>query len=462
MPRILNPNAKEKLSNRDWLQEMHCSQLYSIIELSTLLQCTPASIAKAIKTHDLIVPSQQQLRQASLRRKYGIENVSQLKDVKTKVSKRLKDRSQELKHQRESTSLQKYGTRNAGHLFAGKNKRQGRNNHITEQQWELLENPEWLRYQHHDLQRSILSISKDIGVWDTTVASKLDFYGIEKKRFFSSEGEKQLADFIKSVYNGVLLQRDNSLGFEIDIFLPEKNLAIEYCGLYYHSEQMGKTKYYHHHKWLRCKQQGIQLLTIFEDEWLFSRQIVESSLLSKLGLLINSIYARDTTIVSNVLTTNFIQNNHIQGSSKAKYHYALQYGSEIVAAMQVQDTTNGLLISRYCSSARVVGGFGKLFAHLRKLFPTKNIYTFADHRWSDGNLYIKHQPDEIVILDPDYCYAGPGCNNKRVHKFNFRHKHLRTRLKSYNPTLTEVQNCNNNGMWRIWDCGKTKYIWHAG
>ena len=459
MPRVLNDLAKDRLNNVAWLEDMHCVQLLSIGEISQQLKCTPASVAKAIKAHNICPPTQQQLREASLKRKYGVTNVSQLEQVSTKVSASLKHRSEELKLQRQATSIKRHGVANAGSLFAGKNKRRGRNNHITTEQWELLEDPQWLKYQHHDLEKSILSISKMIGVWDTTVASKLDQYEIEKKRFFTSEGEREISDYIKSVYHGEIKLRDNSLGFEIDIFMPAKKIAIEYCGLYYYSEQMGKNKLYHHTKWLKCKEAGIQLLTIFEDEWYFCKEVVQRTLLSKLGLITDSIYARNTTLIDNLSTTSFVECNHIQGSSKAKYHFSLLHDSVMVAAMQVQKTPHGLLISRYCTDRGVVGGFGKLFKGLRNKFPQENIYTFADHRWSTGNLYEKFLPDGAYFLPPDYCYAGPGCSGKRVHKFNFRHKHLPTRLKTYDPELTETKNCDNNGLWRIWDCGKTKYTW---
>ncbi|HEC67144.1 MAG TPA: hypothetical protein ENI23_17845 [bacterium] len=72
--------------------------------------------------------------------------------------------------------------------------------------------------------------------------------------------------------------------YELDIFFLKKNLAIEYCGLYWHSENGGrKNKNYHQNKMLRCHEKGIRLITIFEDEYLEDREGVLKRLFSILS-----------------------------------------------------------------------------------------------------------------------------------------------------------------------------------
>ena len=59
---------------------------------------------------------------------------------------------------------------------------------------------------------------------------------------------------------------------EIDIFIPSKNIAIEYDGLYWHSSNKfsGRTieKKYHLNKTEQCLKKGIKLIHIFENEWI--------------------------------------------------------------------------------------------------------------------------------------------------------------------------------------------------
>lgn len=54
--------------------------------------------------------------------------------------------------------------------------------------------------------------------------------------------------------------------YEIDIYIPELKLAIEFNGDYWHSIHF-KPKYYHITKTLLAKQKGINLIHIFDSEW---------------------------------------------------------------------------------------------------------------------------------------------------------------------------------------------------
>jgi AraC-like DNA-binding protein len=71
---------------------------------------------------------------------------------------------------------------------------------------------------------------------------------------------------------------------EIDIYLPQSRLAIEYCGLHWHRANALKDNNYHRAKFLHLQKQGIQLLTIFEDEWLRDKDLVCSMILNRIGV----------------------------------------------------------------------------------------------------------------------------------------------------------------------------------
>lgn len=84
--------------------------------------------------------------------------------------------------------------------------------------------------------------------------------------------------------------------YELDIFIPEYNLAIEYDGLMYHSiwkhshSKFNRTeeelKDYHLKKTLLCKEKWIQLLHIFENEWLdkIKKEVWKKIILNLLSL----------------------------------------------------------------------------------------------------------------------------------------------------------------------------------
>lgn len=90
---------------------------------------------------------------------------------------------------------------------------------------------------------------------------------------YYSNKEKELFNYIKSIYNGIIIENDcskikskNNRFYELDIFLPELNIAFEFNGDYWHSI-LKKSKEYHHDKTKACYEQGVQLVNIYEYMW---------------------------------------------------------------------------------------------------------------------------------------------------------------------------------------------------
>ena len=83
----------------------------------------------------------------------------------------------------------------------------------------------------------------------------------------TSHIEQNLVQFIKSIYNDTILENVRTIiyPYEIDIYLPKLKLAIEFNGRYWHSYPI-KNKSYHLDKSLRCREQGIRLIHIYEFE----------------------------------------------------------------------------------------------------------------------------------------------------------------------------------------------------
>lgn len=273
-------------------------------------------------------------------------------------------------------------------------------------------------------------------------------------------GEEQISHFL-SDNNIDHVTHDNTIitNLELDIYIPSLRLAIEYCGLYWHSEQMGKGKHYHKNKHDQCKKQGVQLLTIYEDEWYQRTEQVKRKLLHLAKRSVDKVHARKTTIVklNTKQKTTFFEENHIQGSGPGSIVYGLKNDNEIVSAMCfIKNSDDSFYLNRYATSINVVGGFSKLLNHFKTNHNWTQIISFADQRWSDGNLYETTGFALDSILPPDYYYSPDG--KHRLHKFNYRRKNLPKLLAHFDPALSETVNCNNNGILRIWDCGKRRYV----
>ncbi len=81
--------------------------------------------------------------------------------------------------------------------------------------------------------------------------------------------EIELYNWLKSFKLNVI-HNDRQLiaPLELDIFIPQKNLAIEFNGIYWHSTEFIIDKWYHQKKVELCYRKGVRLLHIWENEWL--------------------------------------------------------------------------------------------------------------------------------------------------------------------------------------------------
>ena len=281
-----------------------------------------------------------------------------------------------------------------------------------------------------------------------------------------SSGENELRGAVEAlVGEDKVVARSRSIipPCELDIYVPDKNIAIEYNGLYWHTESAGRDRNYHYNKWKECREQGIQLIMIWEDEWRDNRELVEKMLSHKLGVSNEQkVFARKTRIVQveSSVVREFCDTNHIQGSANGSVYFGLKDDSgELVAVSVWRKNRNTLYLERYCTSTTVVGGMGKLLKAGKTWARNNDCYrivTFADHQVSDGNLYEKLGFVAEKEIKPDYKYVVGG---KRKHKFGYRLKRFQNDPELlYREGYTETQLAQLNGLERVWDCGKTRYV----
>lgn len=282
-----------------------------------------------------------------------------------------------------------------------------------------------------------------------------------------SQQEKDIHNFIGQKIEFRKSDREILEGKELDIYIPSKNLAIEYNGLYWHSDKF-KDKDYHLNKTLQCKEKGIQLIHIFEDEWLFKKDIVKSRLNNLLGQS-EKLYARNCEI-KEVLTkdkSNFLDQNHIQGKVGSEINLGLYYNNKLVSIMtfgklrknlgsEHKDGSYELL--RFCNklNTTVIGGASKLITYFKKNYNWKEVVSYADMRWSNGNLYNQLGFKESHISEPNYFYTSQNKSVEREPRFKYRKDILVS--QGYDASKTEKQIMEERGYNRIYDCGSMKFI----
>ena len=323
-----------------------------------------------------------------------------------------------------------------------------------------LNDVDWLTEQNHVHQLSITGIAEKLGCWYAVINDRFQKFNIPIKTVTgSSQGERDLRDELAKHVEVVSNTREIIAPLELDIYIPSHNLAIEYCGLYWHSDKF-RDRNYHLNKLDACEAKGIRLITIFEDEWLADSNRVIRKILNILGLDQSiKVHARSCTVVE--LTAQqkreFFDQHHIQGSGPGSVTYGLVHEGVIVAAMTFIKQPGGRWdLNRFATSTRIPGGFSKLLTHFKRSHQWSEIVSFADRRWSEGDLYNKSGFTLEKVLPPDYYYTD---TKIRKHKFNFRHKNLPKILgEQYNPNETEFQNMDCTQFLRIWNCGLLRYV----
>ena len=286
-----------------------------------------------------------------------------------------------------------------------------------------------------------------------------------KKMNVQSKGECAIIDYIKSISDTTIIERDRNIlnGKELDIFLPDKKLAIEFNGVYWHSESQLINKSYHLKKTAQCAARGIQLLHIFDYQWYQKQEIVKSLIRAKLGLS-SSIFARKCNIqvVDSKTKGEFLNTTHIQGKCNSSINLGLYYNDELVAIATFgksrYDKKFEYELLRYSSKlgTSVVGGFSRLLKYFIRNYSPKNIMTYCDRSTSIGNVYLKSGFTLIGNTGPNYFYFKDANIFSRE---QFQKHKLKDTLKVFDASLTEYANMQINGYDRVWDCGNWKFVY---
>ena len=272
-----------------------------------------------------------------------------------------------------------------------------------------------------------------------------------------SKQEQELQQWLSEYIDIKTNDRDIISPFELDILIPSKKIAIEYNGLYWHSERQGKDKNYHLDKYNLCKEQGYRLISIYENEWLFKQHIVKSIILNAIGIHKEKIHGRKCVIkdVKPKKARLFYDENHIQGF-KGGNHKGLYYQNNLVSLMSINSIG---VLERFVNKCNTLvhGAFSKLL----KAFNLNYIYTFADIRYFTGDVYKKNGFKYCYNVIPRYWYYNNRLNiyhRRTFQRKNIQHKYEKGELTYFDPDKTEYENMLYNGYDRIWDCGKIKFI----
>lgn len=460
---VEHPSQSEKIKEKT---KENCLKLYGV-ESTNQLEWKKEKIKKAVKE------------------KYGVEHVSQVPGFQKKALE---------------TKRKKYGenfgvlTTNQMHLRE-KNKRKEQEKLQEKLGFNLIS----IIDVGNSLHRDIPTLRNKIKLWNFKIykgklnqyISFSDFEIIRKKydlseHFSSSTEELDLLEFVKSIYKGEIKHNcwDVIKPLELDIYIPDKNIAIEYNGLYWHSdasnlkkkeipdkEKISRNIDRHLIKTIDCEKKGIRLLHIFSDDWEYKKDIVKSIIAASLGIFAKKLNARTCRIEEIPLGVykDFLNKNHLQGYAYADIRVGLYYKGEIVQLIGINSKGNHsknpeLVRMASALNTQVRGGFSKLLNYIDKTFSFEKMVSYINRSLYSGNSYQINNFEIEKYNRPTYYYIDQSSSEKiRIPRYNFMREKIKRAYEKgeliyWNPEETEALNMYKNGYYRIYDCGTIRVV----
>lgn len=343
--------------------------------------------------------------------------------------------------------------------------------HIPIESIKILESPTKFReyiMALNETERSIHIIAEKLKVHYTNISQKIIKYHLRELIKYNQAKETTFHREIMQILDSWSIKYSSNdrqiiKPLEIDIYIPSKQIGIEFNGNYWHSIN-NKGRNYHQDKSLLGESKDIFIYHIFEYEW--ENKNIKNKIINQLrnllGLNEYKIFARKCKIkeVSTEEAKKFLELNHLQGADKAKIKLGLYFDNELVAIMTFcKPRFNKKFeweLSRFCCKANttVVGGASKLFQYFIKNYNPENIISYSDIAHTKGKLYEKLGFKLDHISKPNYRW------NKRhitLTRYECQTKKLYKQFPQYKD-LSETEIMGILGYSKIEDSGNK--VWY--
>lgn len=307
--------------------------------------------------------------------------------------------------------------------------------------------------------------------------------GCARCNHMKSAGEEVVSAFLRAFLPVERRTRSVIAPKELDIWLPAARVAVEYCGVYYHSsgavEEEAKFRRKHADKYLACRQKGIRLITLYDVEWETRRRAIRRLLRTAVGKARGRVMARKCELRSPTLheARAFYERYHPQGGAGSGLHYGLYWRGKLVACMRftfgANDRGGGAqtrvwTLTRYATRVTVAGGASRLFQAFVREHQPAEVKSFSDNRFFEGGMYAQLGFVLEGETPPDYQVWSPKLGLRP--KSHYQRRAIPVRLQEHGVSDTfdpaedprsEAEMTYLLGARRIYDCGKKRWVWRA-
>lgn len=265
-------------------------------------------------------------------------------------------------------------------------------------------------------------IAEDLGITPTTVNKYKKAHNLQHyfDIHFGSKVEKEIYLMIEDkVGRGNVESRNKTVlnGKELDIYIPSKNLAIEYNGDYWHSTEKLDSNY-HQLKTIEAAKNGVRLIHIFEHEWNDLRK--RELLINHINRLVednrNIEYCTHIKELNKEEAVKFLHKNAINILDSENYLGLYNISGDLIGITQInQDPNNRFTLTNikieivntiYKNNTNVVNGIEKIIKYLALKYNANTIYTRIDISKFTGKQYLKAGFKLIDIEIPKHIWIN--------------------------------------------------------
>lgn len=283
---------------------------------------------------------------------------------------------------------------------------------------------------------------------------------------FRSDGEKELFSYVTTIYTGTIIENDTTIlnGYELDIYIPDKKVAIEFNGLYWHSEEQGKDRNYHLWKTKKCFEKGIHLIHVFEDEWQYNKKYVCNKIQQLLCENNLSIETYQIKKLSTQEGNEFLSKYTLSKNTYSLIYYGFFVNTQLIAVISFNHTKYNKKFQWQLSKYAIIAGYSSELV-FKLLFNTflcdenpLSIIAYINNRYDDGCELKVCDFKKVNDTKPNYfLFKG----TKKLSRYDCNQKKLIKQLlgNKYDSNFNGEDNLSLNGWMKIYDCGSSVFIW---
>ena len=242
---------------------------------------------------------------------------------------------------------------------------------------------DYSKFEYINSHAKSIIICPDHGEFEQMPYSHLDDKGCPDCGFlkmntnFISKGELEVCEFLDDL-EIEYTQTNRNLIYrrELDIYIPDYKMAIEFNGIYWHSE-LHKDRNYHFDKKMLCLEEGIHLFNIWEDDWNDRRDIVKGLIKSQLGFdKLIDVESCDISKIDIIEFKNFLDSNDVKRFIESDEYYGIYYNNDLVSIFSISDE----LITLYVNKLGI---------------KIKNVLNYIERKYKIDNIRFELDSDDV-------------------------------------------------------------------